>query len=185
MWYILCGLIGLVVTGPAVYAGQVGVDSTLIELKKDARVFERIVTEVLRQNFENPFAIAADPQAAYLPGYGVVISFQLKLNRSTIRGFSGDILNPSVSDGRTTEEQIELVRQTVIRSLADYASTLKHLRSDERVAICAHIEDRNELDPLKKRTDIVGSSTKGDIDDYVTRKINLDEFKRRVQLLEY
>ncbi len=184
MWYILAISVSLLLTG-TVGGGQVASSSKVAELKKDARVFERIISEVLRQNFDNPFAVAADPLAAYLPGYGVVVSFHLKINRGTIRGFRGDLPTPVVREPRSREEQLETVRRTMLRALADYGSTMKNLAEAERVAIYAHVEDRNELDPAKNRTEIVMTSDKGDIDRYLTREISLEEFRRRVELLEY
>jgi hypothetical protein len=184
MWYILTISMVLLVTG-TVGGGQVVSPSKLAELKKDARVFERIIGEVLRQNFDNPFAVAADPMAAYLPGYGVVVSFHLRINRGTIRGFRGDLPSPVVREPRSREEQLEVVRRTMLRALADYGSTMKNLGETERVSIYAHVEDRNELDPAKNRAELVVSSVKADIDRYLTREIDLDEFRRRVESLEY
>lgn len=157
----------------------------LADVKRDSRVFERIVGEVLRQSFTNPFAIAAEPQAAYLPGYGVVVSFHLKINRGTIRGFWGEYPNPSAEEGRTREEQLEIVRSIVLRALGDYGGTLKNLTAQERLAICAHVEDRNELNPGNSRVEIVASSAKEDIDLLMTQRISFDDFRSRVELVEY
>jgi hypothetical protein len=184
MWYILIGLVAFLSAGGPALAVE-GPGPRVAEIKKDSRVFEKIVTEVLRQSFENPFAVAAEPQAAFVPGYGVMVSFYVKINRATLKGFTGDAPDASLRGPESTEEQLDRVRDTVLRSLAEYASTLKHLSAKERVAICAHVEDRNPLDPSRNRTDIVASSLKSDIDDYMTRKIDSDEFRRRVQYLEY
>jgi hypothetical protein len=184
MWYILIGLVACLSSGISTF-GASKPDPRVAEIKKDARVFEKIVTEVLRQTFENPFAVSADPQAAFVPGHGVVVSFLVKINRGTLRGFTEASADADPGRPRSTEEQLERVRETVLRSLAEYAGTLKHLSSGERVTICAHVEDRNELDPSKSRTDIVASSLKSDIDEYLTRRIDDSEFRRRVQYLEY
>ena len=184
MWYILIGLVTFLSTGVSALGAE-PVGPRVAEIKKDARVFEKIVTEVLRQNFENPFAVTAEPQAAFVPGFGVVVSFYVKINRGSLKGFTGDARDPALGGAQATEEQLGRVRDTVLRSLAEYAGTLKHLTANEHVAICAHVEDRNELDPSRNRTDIVATSLKSDIDEYLTRKINGDEFRRRVQYLEY
>ena len=184
MWYILICLVAFLGAGIPTLGAE-GPGPRVAEIKKDARVFEKIVTEVLRQSFENPFAVTAEPQAAFIPGYGVVVSFYVKINRGTLRGFTGDAGKSESGQARSTDEQLALVRETVLRSLAEYASTLKHLSSNERVAICAHVEDRNDLDSSRNRTEIVASSLKSDIDEYLTRKIDGDEFRSRVQYLEY
>lgn len=181
MWFILMFAGWMAVAAP-VQAGAPGVK--LDELKRDSRVFERIIGEILRQNFTNPFAVAAEPQGAYLPGYGMVVSFHLKINRSSIRGFWGEV-GSSPAAGGSREEQLETVRRLLIQALSDYASTMKSLDPGDRVSICAHVEDRTELNPGVARVDIVAVSRKSDIDLYTTRKISLDEFRARVELLEY
>lgn len=184
MWYILLFLV-ILISGTFGNAQPAVDQKVLADLKKDARVFERIIGEVLRLNFRNPFAVAAEPQASYLPGYGVAISFHLKINRATIRGFGGDLPNPAAPDERSQAEQLETVRKIMLQALADYGGTMKHLDAGERVSICAHVEDRNELNLSKNRKDLVFSATKGDIDLYLTRRISREDFEKRVQLLEY
>jgi hypothetical protein len=159
--------------------------STLAELKKESRIFEQIIREVLRQNFDNPFALAAEPKAAYVPGHGIVLSFHLKINRGTIRAFYGPIINPVSGPPQSASEQLTTVKNTMIQALADYGDTLKGLPSGEQLSICAHVEDRNELDTAKNRTDIVLSIEKKDVEAYTRDRIDFEEFKRRVRLIEY
>jgi hypothetical protein len=158
---------------------------SLVLLKKDTRIFESIIEEVLKQHFDNPFAIAGEPKATYLKDYGVSVSFHLKINRGTIRTFYGEVKSPLIGKARSKEQQLRTVRETMEEALADYGGTLKQLQAQERIAICAHIEDRNELDSAKGRTVIVISVQKRDVDSYTMRKIGLDEFRKQVELLEY
>ncbi len=178
-------LVVLFAVGSATYGQSAPDEGGMASIKKESRIFERIIGEVLRQNFDNPFALAAEPQAAYLPDYGIVVSFHLKINRGTIRAFYGPIINPVTSSPQTTSEQLETVRETTIQALADYGNTIKDLPPGQQISICAHVEDRNELDTTKSRTDIIISVVKEDVDLYTTRKIDYDEFKRRVRLVEY
>ncbi|UCF37269.1 MAG: hypothetical protein JSU96_21195 [Acidobacteriota bacterium] len=185
MWYILVLLVSLVFGGVSVAAEPAVKPETLAQIKKESRIFESIIAEVLRQNFDNPFAVAAAPQAAYIQGYGLIVSYHLKINRGTIRGFYGEVRSPVAPDVRSKREQIETVRRLMVQALGDYGGAIKRLQPTDRLAICAHVEDRNELDPAKNRTDLVISVAKGDIDAYSATKIDTDEFRQRVEVIEY
>jgi hypothetical protein len=185
---VFCRILGIVlVLGSAVWSfgAQSVKPNELAQLKRDSAILERILGEVLRQNFENPFALTAEPQAAYLNDYGVTLSFHLKINRGTIRFFYGEIRNPRVQSPRDKRQQIEKVRELMIETLADYGVTIKQLDPAQRLSLCGHIEDRNELDASKKVTVLVVSASKEDIDLYASRKISLDAFRERLQVTEY
>lgn len=178
-------LVALLALGAFAYSQETPGEGSMASIKKESRIFESIVGEVLKQSFDNPFALAAEPQAAYLPDYGIVVSFHLKINRGTIRAFYGPIINPVTNSPQTTREQLETVRDTIIQALADYGNTIKDLPLKQRISICAHVEDRNELDTTKNRTDIIISVVKEDVELYTTRKIDYDEFRERIELVEY
>lgn len=178
-------LVAILAVGAATFGQSPVNEEGMALIKKESRIFERIIGEVLKQNFENPFALAAEPQAAYLPDYGIVVSFHLKINRGTIRAFYGPIINPKTTTPQTTAEQLKTVRETAMLALADYGNTIKELPPGQQISICAHVEDRNELDTTKNRTDIIISAVKEDVDLYTTKKIDYDEFKKRVRLIEY
>ena len=74
-------LVLLVLTSP-VWAQS---SLNLPALKSDTLVFERILDERLKLGFSNPFSITDNPQAAYLQGYGVVVSVHLSINRYSVR----------------------------------------------------------------------------------------------------
>ena len=164
-------------------------------LKRDTQVFERIVDERLKQDFTNPFAITGDPQAAYLQGYGVVVQFHLNINRNRIRTPFGEIDAPPRIAGRNVlnaksgidpkKEQLGKVRGILVDCLANYAGAIKQLNAHDRISITAHIEDRNELDPVMRKTVMVVTATRDDIDLLAMRKLSTEEFRRKVQVLEY
>lgn len=168
--------------GAPLYAVQSNLNLPL--LKKDTQIFESIVSEVLKQNFKNPFAIAAEPQAAFLHGYGIVVTFQLRINRGKIRWPFGEIDAPAQSS-RTKQEQVRTVKETMIQCLADFGNSIKQINAHDRISIGAQIEDRNELDPTLSRTIVVLTVEKEDLDLYDMRKISLEEFKNRVTIVEY
>lgn len=185
MYYILLLLLVFSFGGVSGRAQEVVSSETLAQVKKDSLIFERIVGEVLRQSFANPFAVSAEPRAAYLQGYGLVVSFQLKINRGTIRTFYGEIKNPLAREAVPTAKQLQMVREAMIQALADYGNTVKQLSEADRIAICAHVEDLNELDKNRNRMEMLFSVRKGDIELYATRKINLNEFRNKIQVVEY
>lgn len=164
-------------------------------LKRDTQVFEKIVDQRLKQDFTNPFAITNDPQAAYLQGYGVVVQFHLNINRASIRTPFGEVDAPQRGAGRGVlgakpgvdpkKAQLEKVREILVECLANYAGAIKQLNAHDRISISAHIEDRNELDPVLRKTVMVVTSTRDDIDLLAMRKLSAQEFRRKVQVLEY
>lgn len=159
-------------------------DLDLELLKKNTQIFERIVGEILTQNFPNPFALTGQAEGSYVQGYGVVVSFHLNINRSRIRTPFGEI--PARTDGQPSKaEQLNLLRESMIRCLADYGSAFKQLEAQDRVSINAHVEDRNELDATKKRTIVVISTSKEDLDLYGTEKITFEQFEDRIEVLQY
>lgn len=159
-------------------------DLDLGALKKNTQVFEKILSELLRQNFPNPFALTREPEGAYLRGFGVAVSFHLNINRSRIRTIFGELPGPSKEE-RPKQEQMRRLKESMIQCLADYGVTFKQLTSSNRITITAHVEDRNEMDPSKKIIIVVISASRTDINLLATQEISFDKFKERVSVLEY
>ncbi len=159
----------------------------LQQVKRDTVLFSKIVGEVLKQSFDNPFALSEEPQGSYLEGYGVSISFLLRRNRGSIRGIYGEIRYPEKSRnaGMSKEEKLDLVKKITSRTLVDYGGTIRGLNDDERVTISAHIEDRSEWDPANKMTIIVISGTKKKINEMSKADLSDDERLRQLNSLEY
>ncbi len=168
----------------------------MLSLKRDTQVFERVIDERLRQAFSSPFALTSDPHAAYLQGYGVVVSFQLNINRATIRTPFGEVEAPQIYRGANgtpasayvagkRDEQLKRVREILIECLEDYSRAIKQLSAHDRISISAHIEDRNELDPERKRIVLVVSTSRDDVDLLTLDKISREKFLERLLVLEY
>lgn len=168
----------------------------LATLKQDTQVFERIIDERLRQVFTSPYALSSEPHAAYLQGYGVVISFQLNINRAKIRTPFGDVDAPQIYGGPgknpasayvadKRDEQIKRVKEILIECLADYARAIKQLSAHDRISISAHIEDRNELDPERRRIVMVVSASRDDVDLLALNKITPEDFREKLLVTEY
>lgn len=171
----------------AVSTGFAQRELDLGNLKSDTLVFERILDERLKLGFSDPFAVTGSPTAFYLRGYGVVVSFQLNISRYRVRTPFGDIQSPMQGQfsKQKKEEQVRKVRDIAVDCLADYSSAIKQLNAHDRISISAHIEDRNELDPAKRITILVVTTSKDDVDLLAMRKTSVDEFRKNVSVVEY
>ncbi|MGH9341383.1 MAG: hypothetical protein ACRD1R_17810 [Acidobacteriota bacterium] len=154
--------------------------------KRDTRIFESIMSERLKQNFPNPFAITAQPIGAYLPGYGMALSFSLNINRATITWPWGELQAPRRVGGyRNKRDQISQLQATILGCLANYGHTIKQLSSRDRISVYVHVDDRNELDPTKNTTILVFTAKRSDIEAFTTQVITYEEFSRKVEVAEY
>ena len=178
-WVSILGV--LLLTGSSAFAV---LDLDLGVLKRNTQIFERIVGEILTQTFPNPFALTGQAEGSYVQGYGVVVSFHLNINRSRIRTPFGEI--PARTEGpRSNAEQLKVLRESMVRCLADYGTAFKQLEAEDRISINAHVEDRNELDATKKTTIVVISTSKQDLDLLTTEKISFEQFEDRIRVLQY
>jgi hypothetical protein len=181
---ILLGM--LLLQGQFALAGPLN-GERLQQVKRDTALFSKIVGEVLKQSFDNPFALSVEPQGSYLEGYGVSISFLLRINRGSIRGIYGETRYPenSRNAGMSKEEKLALVKKITSRTLVDYGGTIRGLDDEDRVSISAHIEDRNEWDSTDKMTIIVVSSTKKEINQMSKEDLSDADILRQLNTLEY
>ncbi len=181
MGYRVSVLLILLLSATTALAGP---DLDLELLKKNTQIFERIVGEILTQNFPNPFAVTGEAEGFYLQDYGVVVSFHLNINRSRIRTPFGEI--PARTEEQLSKaEQLRVLKDAMVRCLADYGAAFKQLTPQDRLSISAHVEDRNELDSTKKTTVVVISTFKEDLDLLTTEKISFEQFEQRISVLEY
>jgi len=77
------------------------------------------------------------------------------------------------------------VREILIECLEDYSRAIKQLSAHDRISISAHIDDRNELDPERRRIVLVISASRDDVDLLTLNKISRAKFRERVLVLEY
>ena len=152
-------------------------------LKKNTQVFESIVHEILKQNFPNPFALTVKPEGSFLEGYGIVVFFHLNINRAQIRTPFGMV--PARGKELPKEEQLGILKDSMIRCLADHGSTFKQLSDQHRISISAYVEDRNELDSASKTTVVVISTSKESVDLFTTEKMSFEKFKEQTSVIEY
>ena len=152
-------------------------------LKRNTQIFEGIVNEIVQQNFPNPFAVTGGAEASYLQEYGIVVSLHLNINRSTLRTPFG--LVPTNQEVRSKEEQLSILKDSMVRCLGDYGGTFKQLSGGHFIAITAHVEDRNELDPTRNTTIVIISASKENVDSLTMGRISSQQFQERIRISEY
>ena len=157
----------------------------LTDLKQDTHVFEKIIDERIKLNFTNPFALILGSRASYLQGYGVTLTFHLRIDRGKIRLPFGEIDAPNKLHKEAVKKKIQEVREILLECLATHAGSIKQLGAHDRISISAHIEDRNELDLINRRRVLVITTTKDNADLLAMRKITQDEFMNRLHVLDY
>lgn len=173
-------LLVLSLAGTTVFSAP---DLDLAVLKKNTQVFEGIVHQILKHNFPGPFALTAEPEGSYLEGYGVVFFFHLNINRQGIRTPFG--LIPSNEEKRSKKEQLKILKDSMIRCLADHGSTFKQLSGQQRISINAYVEDRNERQSNEKRTVLVISASKESVNLFTTDEMSFEKFKEQTSVIEY
>ncbi len=155
------------------------------DLKQDTHVFEKIVDERIKLNFTNPFAMTANSQASYMQGYGVVVTFHLRIDRAKIRLPFDEMDAPNKLNSKEVEKKIRKVREILIECLSTHADSIKQLGAHDKISISAHIEDRNELDPIRRIRVLVVTTTKDNADLLAMRQITPGEFRERLHVLNY
>ena len=156
----------------------------LVKLRTQIGVLESVLNQNLSQAFPGPFGYLDKARGAYLPGYGMVFTFEVNLNPQlgSVGPFGGP--PPQTEAQRTAvikknrESALDLSRSAI----ADFAHTLD-IGSDESVAI---IIQGSAVGPrgIEKST-LVIRAQKRDIDQFRGNAINRTEFLTRIAVVEY
>ena len=179
-------LILILLAAPAAAWPAIG-PAELELVKRDTALFTKILGEVLKQNFDNQYALSDEPQGTYLEEYGLSVSFLLRINRGNIRGIFGQSRSRGnfPDSGLSKTEKLELVKKITSRTLVDYGGTIRGLKEGERISICAHVEDRSEYDSGKKLSVIVISGTRKEIVNMSKADLSDEDLLRQLDILEY
>lgn len=157
----------------------------LSEMKKEIELFESVLNQSLTQTFGGPFDTLSRAQGAYLPGYGVVFSFEVNL--SPMRNW-GPFSAGAVA--KSTEEQLqeenrrrERAKAVADQVLANFGQTLTQLVPGESVTIIIHTAAAR---PNKiERSTIVVSAEKKLIEERQAKLIDQANFVRKLRTTEY
>lgn len=147
--------------------------------------FEMAVNGAVGALFSSsPFAVVQKAKGAYLPDYGVSISFLVNIHRAVINSPFGQLRSRNGVSPETKRQRIEELKEKLIRVLQDNGGTLNELRGKERLTIIVYVEDRNFPDEPRGNRTILLSVLKKDLDE-LGRKGRLNELKQRVKIVEY
>ncbi len=116
--------------------------STLGALKGEMKVFEAVIDGTMSQVFAPPFGVLQKTLGTYLPGFGLAFSLEVNLRPMPIATpFNTRPLSKAELEEtqKTKLERIETIKRSVPRLLADHASSLRDLASDDHVAVVVHL----------------------------------------------
>lgn len=155
------------------------------KLRDQIGVLESVINQDLAQTFPGPFGYLDRARGAYLPGYGLVFTFEVNLNPlPPSTGPFGPGPKPQTDAERAAainkhrESALELSQ----RVLADFSHTLE-IRPEESVAI---IVQGSAVGPrgIDKST-LVIRVQKRDIDQFRANAIDRAAFLNRIAVVEY
>ena len=157
----------------------------LNKLRDQIGVMESVINQDLSQTFPGPFGYLDRARGAYLPGYGLVFTFEVNLNPlPPSTGPFGPDPKPQPAAERLSA--IKKHRQSALdmseRVLADFSHTLE-ISPDEWVAIIVH---GSAVGPqgIEKST-LVVRAQKRDIDQFRANAIDRAAFMNRIAVVEY
>jgi hypothetical protein len=154
-------------------------------VKEDILKFELALNEMINGTFNSdPIVVVQKAKGAYLPGYGINLSFVINIHRAVINTPFGQVSRNSVSP-ETKKRRIEELREKLIRLMQDYGDNFRQLRKEDLVTIVAFFEDRNFPDEPNTNKTIVLSAFKKDLDELGGKIDRLKEFRQRIKIVEY
>jgi len=168
-----------------VFADSFNNKVNLGQLKKECEIFENILNTSLRQIVDHPMFLSEKARGSYLEGYGIIFNLTIDLNRKLIL-FPREPKGKNVHNPQNDRNQmVKKIRINMMVVMAQYGGTLKQLPPEARISIVTHVLSRSILKNQNYNRVLVLTAAKRDIDQYLQKKINLNDFKNRVKHLEY
>lgn len=161
-------------------------------IRRDLAVFQGVLDTTLKQSLPGPFQILGSSRGTYLPDYGAV--FSSEVNVYQIRRLSPFDMRPHTEkELKDAHHQmmtrIELVKELIVRAMAEHGATLRQLGAEENLTVVTHLFTggfNGGSDPKREFPSQLVFSVKGSvISEYREAKINLDEFAKSVKLLQF
>ncbi len=179
----LVALCALSFAGPQDAAKASG-PQNITRLRDEIRVLESVLNQNLTQAFPAPFAYLNAAHGAYLPGYGVIFTFEINLSRPSMGPFEG---TPTAATERAKREEarhkFDQAKDLAQRVLADFSHTLDQLGPDESVAVIVY-GSAATAQGVEKSTAVLRVAKK-DVDQYRANALDRAGFMSKVQTLEY
>jgi hypothetical protein len=161
-------------------------------IRRDLAVFQGVLDTTLKQSLPGPFQILGSSKGTYLPDYGAV--FSLEVNVYQIRHLSPFDMRPytqrELSDAYDQMmTRIELVKELIMRAMAEHGATLRQLGPGENLTVITHLFTGGfdaRSDPKREfPSQLVFSVKESVINEYREAKINQDQFAKNVKLLQF
>ncbi len=158
----------------------------LSALKGEMKVFEAVVDGTMSQTFTAPFGILERTQGTYLPSFG--LAFSLEVNLYQLRAPSPFDMRPLTKDEvekarKENVQRIANIKGLVPRLLADHATSLRDVKSDDYIAVVVHLFDMQTGDS-KFPGQLVIESRKSDLDQFWDKKISYQDLLGKMTILE-
>jgi len=178
---ILCFPVGAQLFGAA---QEESVKAEYMQSKEDILKFEMALNQVIADAFSaSPFAVVQKAKGAYLPGYGISLSFLVNIHRAVINTPFGEIRAKTKVTPEMKTRRIEELKEKLIQLLHQNGTEFRQLRGGDNVTIIAYIEDRNFPGEPNANKTIVLSVLKKDLD--ALKNGNDKEFRQRMKIFEY
>jgi len=153
--------------------------------QQDILRFESVINDVINSTFStSPFAIVQKAKGAYLPGYGISLSFLINIHRAVINTPFGQVRRSDVSPD-VKKRRIEELKEKLIRALQENGDSFRQLRKEDNVTIVGFFEDRSFPDEPNTNKTIVMKAYKKDLDELGRKIDRLKEFRQRMKIVEY
>ena len=181
----------LVFSAPALPFGGANQDSAEPKMdyalaQQEIRKFELVVNDVINSTFSSsPFAVVQKAKGAYLPGYGISLSFMINIHTAMINTPFGQVQRRPEISPEMKRKRIDELKEKLIRVLQDNGESFRQLRKEDNVTVIAFIEDRNFPDEPSANRTIVLSAFKKDLDELGRKTDRLKEFRQRMKIVEY
>jgi hypothetical protein len=183
VWILACATAALSF-GPIQGTADPKIDYSMAH--EDIGKFEMVINDVINSTFgANSFAVVQRAKGAYLPGYGISLSFLINIHRAVVNTPFGQVRSRADITPETKKRRIEELKEKLIRALQENGDTFRQLRKDDYVTIIAFFEDRNFPDEPNENKTIVMSAFKKDLDEFGHKNDRFKEFKQRMKIVEY
>lgn len=181
----ICGLLGMLLSFGWTGARAQKTKPDLEEMKKQIELFETVLNQSLTQAFGGPYDTLDKGQGAYLPGYGVVFSFEVSLSPLQNMGPFSPAPTPKSEELQREQEnrRRDKAKAVADQVLTNFGQILRQLAPGESVAVVIHTVAAH---PHKvERSTIVVSAEKSLIEQRQNSTIAQAEFVRKLTTTEY
>ena len=154
--------------------------------QQDILRFEAVVNNIIVDTFSaSAFAVVQKTKGAYLAGYGISFAFLVNIHRGVVNTPFGQVKPRSGATAELKKQRIEELKEKLILVLQQSGEIFEQLAKEDHITITAFIEDRNIPDEPNANKTIILTVLKKDMDEFGQRVERLQEFKKRVKIVEY